>query len=62
MKVVQRYKIVPAKRNSTAARCIGKERVGLFGETGAECATAILGNSALSVNLMRRRGNANIKH
>jgi hypothetical protein len=53
-----RYKIVPPKRQLYyAARCIGKERVGLFGETGAEDAqTAILGNSALeSVNLMRRR-------
>jgi hypothetical protein len=53
-----RYKIVPAKRQLYyAARCIGKERVGLFGETGAEDAqTAILGNSALeAVNLMRRR-------
>jgi hypothetical protein len=53
-----RYKIVPPKRQLYyAARCIGKERVGLFGETPAEDAqTAVLGNSALeAVNLMRRR-------
>jgi hypothetical protein len=41
----------------------GRSGCGLFGETGAEVReAAILGNSALSVNLMRRRGNANIKH
>jgi hypothetical protein len=53
-----RYKIVPPKRQLYyAARCIGKERVGLFGETAAEDAQlAVLGNSALeSTNLMRRR-------
>ena len=53
-----RYKIVPPKRQLFyAARCIGKERVGLFGDSASEDAqTAIMGNSALeSMNLMRRR-------
>ena len=53
-----RYKIVPPKRQLFyAARCIGKERVGLFGETAAEDAqTVVMGNSALEgANLMRRR-------
>ena len=53
-----RYKIVPPKRQLFyAARCIGKERVGLFGESASEDAqTAVMGNSALeSMNLMRRR-------
>lgn len=53
-----RYKIVPPKRQLYyAARCIGKERVGLFGENPAEDAQmAVMGNSALEgMNLMRRR-------
>jgi hypothetical protein len=53
-----RHKVVPAKRQLYyAARCIGKERVGFFGDNAAEEATAaILGNSALEgLNLMRRR-------
>jgi hypothetical protein len=53
-----RYKILPPKRQLFyAARCVGKERVGLFGETAAEDAqTAVMGNSALEgSNLMRRR-------
>lgn len=53
-----RYKIVPPKRQLYyAARCIGKERVGLFSETGAEDAEAcVIGNSALeAMNLIRRR-------
>jgi hypothetical protein len=53
-----RYKIVPPKRQLYyAARCIGKERVGLFDESAAEDAqAAVLGNSALEGrNLVRRR-------
>lgn len=53
-----RYKIVPAKRQLYyAARCIGKERVGLFAESAAEdAAAAVIGNSALeAANLARRR-------
>jgi hypothetical protein len=53
-----RYKIMPPKRQLYyAARCIGKERVGLFGEKGSDDAmTAILGNSALEgMNLEMRR-------
>lgn len=53
-----RYKIMPSKRQLYyAARCIGKERVGLFGEGASDDAmTAILGNSALeSMNLEMRR-------
>jgi hypothetical protein len=53
-----RYKIVPPKRQLYyAARCIGKERVGLFGETAQDDAQmAVLGNSALEgMNLARRR-------
>lgn len=52
-----RYKIVPSKRQLYyAARCIGKERVGLCGATAQEDATlSIVGNSALEAsNLMRR--------
>ena len=53
-----RYKIVPPKRQLYyAARCIGKERVGLWGESAAQDAqTALLGNGALEAeNLVRRR-------
>ena len=63
-----RYKIVPPKRQLYyAARCIGKERVGLFGsepETIAsglpgstgDAQAAVLGNSAIEgLNLLRRR-------
>ncbi|KAL3944480.1 MAG: hypothetical protein SGBAC_001457 [Bacillariaceae sp.] len=53
-----RHKIMPDKRQLFyAARCIGKERVGLFGENPAELATmALLGNSAIeSTNILRRR-------
>lgn len=53
-----RHKIMPPKRQLYyAARCIGRERVGLFGENPAEDAsTAVLGNSALEgLNLIRRR-------
>eukprot|EP00977_Amphora_coffeiformis_P000142 scaffold37_cov159-Amphora_coffeaeformis.AAC.6 len=53
-----RYKIVPPKRQLYyAARCVGKERVGLWGESAAQDAqTALLGNGALEAeNLVRRR-------
>mmetsp|Transcript_12317 Transcript_12317/g.16140 ORF Transcript_12317/g.16140 Transcript_12317/m.16140 type:complete len:403 (+) Transcript_12317:213-1421(+) len=53
-----RYKIVPAKRQLYyAARCLGKERVGLFSENPADDAqTAVFGNAAIeSQNLVRRR-------
>ena len=53
-----RHKIMPPKRQLYyAARCLGRERVGLFGENPTEDAsTAVLGNSALEgLNLMRRR-------
>lgn len=53
-----RHKIMPDKRQLFyAARCIGKERVGFFGDNAAEHAvTAVLGNSAIEgTNLMRRR-------
>ncbi len=53
-----RYKIVPPKRQLFyAARCKGRERVGLQSETAAQDAqTVILGNSALEgLNIMRRR-------
>jgi hypothetical protein len=53
-----RYKIVPAKRQLYyAARCQGKERVGLWSDSATEDAvTAVLGNSALeAANLGRRR-------
>ncbi|CAJ1935713.1 unnamed protein product [Cylindrotheca closterium] len=53
-----RHKIMPDKRQLFyAARCIGKERVGLFGDNPSELATmALLGNSAIeATNLMRRR-------
>lgn len=53
-----RYKIVPPKRQLYyAARCIGKERVGLFSESPNDDAqAAVMGNSALEgLNLVRRR-------
>ena len=53
-----RHKIMPDKRQLFyAARCIGKERVGFFGENAAEdAATAVLGNSAIeAMQLIRRR-------
>ena len=53
-----RYKIVPPKRQLYyAARCKGKERVGLFGDSSSEDAqAAVIGNSALeALNLARRR-------
>eukprot|EP00523_Entomoneis_sp_CCMP467_P002384 CAMPEP_0168756372 /NCGR_PEP_ID=MMETSP0724-20121128/20577_1 /TAXON_ID=265536 /ORGANISM="Amphiprora sp., Strain CCMP467" /LENGTH=400 /DNA_ID=CAMNT_0008805069 /DNA_START=20 /DNA_END=1222 /DNA_ORIENTATION=+ len=53
-----RYKVVPPKRQLYyAARCIGKERVGLFNGNPAEDAQmAVFGNAAIeSQNLMRRR-------
>jgi hypothetical protein len=53
-----RHKIMPDKRQLFyAARCIGKERVGFFGDNAAEeAAFAVLGNSAIeAMNLMRRR-------
>jgi hypothetical protein len=57
-----RYKLVPSKKQLYyAARCIGKERVGLCSTnptTGAkeDAITAIIGNSALeAANLVRRR-------
>lgn len=57
-----RYKLVPSKKQLYyAARCVGKERVGLCSNTpttGAkeDAITAIIGNSALeAANLARRR-------
>lgn len=53
-----RHKILPAKRQLFyAARCIGRERVGLFSENPTDDAvSAVMGNSALEgLNLMRRR-------
>lgn len=53
-----RHKIMPDKRQLFyAARCVGKERVGFFGENAAEeAATAVLGNSAVeAMQLLRRR-------
>jgi len=59
-----RHKIMPPKRQLYyAARCVGKERVGMFGDNPAEDASsAVLGNSALEgLNLMRRREKADRK-
>jgi len=56
--VALRYKLVPPKRQLYyAARCVGRERVGLFGDSAAEEAqAAVIGNSALEGrNLVRRR-------
>lgn len=53
-----RYKIVPPKRQLYyAARCIGRERVGLWSdEPGDDAQAAVVGNSALEgLNLARRR-------
>lgn len=59
-----RYKLVPPKRQLYyAARCRGRERVGLCGETaGEDAALAVTGNSALeAANLLRRRQRAERK-
>jgi len=59
-----RYKIVPPKRQLYyAARCKGRERVGLQSESAAEDAVmAVMGNSALeAANLLRRRQKAERK-
>jgi hypothetical protein len=53
-----RYKLVPPKRQLYyAARCVGKERVGLFADVPAEDAQmCVIGNSAIEGNnLMKRR-------
>lgn len=53
-----RYKIVPPKRQLYyAARCKGRERVGLLSESpNADAEACLLGNSALNqLNLQRRR-------
>jgi hypothetical protein len=60
-----RHKIMPPKKQLYyAARCYGKERVGLFGSRGASsedsskrelAATAVLGNSALSLRNLQRK-------
>jgi hypothetical protein len=53
-----RYKIVPPKKQLFyAARCMGKERVGLWSDSRTEdAANAVTGSSALSMaNLIRRR-------
>ena len=52
-----RYKVVPPKRQLYyAARCKGKERVGLWSESNNEdAATAIVGNSALEAMVLGRR-------
>ncbi|CAB9502025.1 expressed unknown protein [Seminavis robusta] len=53
-----RYKIVPPKRQLFyAARCKGRERVGLFSDSpGADAEACLIGNSALDEkNLLRRR-------
>lgn len=57
-----RYKIVPPKRQLYyAARCIGRERVGLMGDNAYEDAqAAIIGNSALGErNSIRRKEKKN---
>ena len=59
-----RYKMVPPKRQLFyAARCRGRERVGLQSESAAEdAARAVTGNSALeAANLLRRRQKAERK-
>lgn len=53
-----RYKIVPPKRQLYyAARCRGRERVGLFADNASDNAeAAVIGNSALeAINLTQRR-------
>ncbi|KAG7370249.1 Tic22-like family protein [Nitzschia inconspicua] len=59
-----RHKIMPPKKQLFyAARCYGKERVGLFGTSGSSqdssarelAVTAVLGNSALSLRNLQRR-------
>ena len=59
-----RYKMVPSKRQLYyAARCHGRERVGLQSESAAaDAAAAVTGNSALeAANLLRRRQKAERK-
>jgi len=59
-----RYKLVPSKKQLYyAARCTGRERVGLCSETPTQdAALAIVGNSALeAANLLRRRQKAERK-
>lgn len=52
-----RYKIVPPKRQLYyAARCKGRERVGLFSDSAsADAEAAVIGNSALEANNLSRR-------
>ncbi|GKY96542.1 hypothetical protein MPSEU_000613800 [Mayamaea pseudoterrestris] len=52
-----RYKIVPPKRQLYyAARCIGRERVGLFSDNPTEDAqAAVLGTSAIDATRLERR-------
>ena len=51
-----RYKIVPSKRQLYyAARCYGRERVGLFSETSTEDAALSVQGSFEAANLERRR-------
>jgi hypothetical protein len=52
-----RYKLVPSKRQLFyAARCHGRERVGLCGDTSAEDAVlAVVGNTAIEAANLRRR-------
>ncbi|KAL7570336.1 hypothetical protein ACA910_017179 [Epithemia clementina (nom. ined.)] len=51
-----RYKIVPSKRQLYyAARCYGRERVGLFSETSTEDAAIAVQGSFEAANLERRR-------
>ena len=51
-----RYKIVPSKRQLYyAARCHGRERVGLFSETSTEDAAIAVQGSFEAANLERRR-------
>lgn len=59
-----RYKLVPSKKQLFyAARCIGRQRVGLCSDSANEdAALAITGNSALdAANLLRRRQKAESK-
>jgi hypothetical protein len=52
-----RYKLVPSKRQLFyAARCHGRERVGLCGDTSSEDAVlAVVGNTAIEAANLRRR-------
>jgi hypothetical protein len=61
---ILRYKIMPPKRQLYyAARCHGKERVGLFGDTpAADANMVVVGNSALNgMNAMRRQAKSDPK-